>query len=346
MKYSICTFLTLFIFSSSLYAQLADEALIKKLSINGYCLCKTTVTELKTADSALKEVKVEEMDLPPNCFGQDTRFIAGKGYYSDKHPGIVFQKDQNSNYISKIRLIKDFKGNLPDGQNIDLSVLKLRDVLKMYPKLNDAWGSRDCSAYWKFSDDTLAFYVKIDSLKKPQLPIDKSYYYDKPVEAIDLVVSCYKVVKADADKLVNQIVSADPVFIVDSLRINKSDLAKYDPNDIATVTVLKPKSAIDMLGPAGSNGAILAETKKYVQTRLWRFLTSQSAEYAKVVLTPDQHNTQYIINGKVLSRNWEGDAGMVINKNLKSIIILDKNQLVSRYNITDKDIGVVIIYDK
>ena len=88
--------------------------------------------------------------------------------------------------ISKIRLTKEFKGNLPDGTPVDLKNLKLKDVFDIYPKLKDTWGSRSCSDYWSFANDTLFFYVKIDTTKKPQFPIDEDYYSDKLIEAIDL----------------------------------------------------------------------------------------------------------------------------------------------------------------
>jgi hypothetical protein len=41
-----------------------------------------------------------------NCYGQDSRFENGKGYYSVKFPGIIFQKDQQTDFISKITLTK------------------------------------------------------------------------------------------------------------------------------------------------------------------------------------------------------------------------------------------------
>ena len=63
--------------------------------------------------------------------------------------------------ISKIRLTKEFKGKLPDGTLVDLKNLKLKDVFDIYPKLKDTWGSRSCSDYWSFANDTLFFYVKL-----------------------------------------------------------------------------------------------------------------------------------------------------------------------------------------
>jgi hypothetical protein len=172
---------------------LLDTFLSKRITVSGFCLCQTTLPDLQKLSDDFKPIEVEEMDLPKNCFGQDGRYENGKGYYSNKFPGIIFQKDQSTDVISKIRLTKEFKGNLPDGTPIDLKILKLKDVFKIYPKLKDTWGSRGCSNYWSFANDTLFFYVKIDTTKKPQFPIVEAYYYDKPIEAVDLLISCYRI---------------------------------------------------------------------------------------------------------------------------------------------------------
>jgi hypothetical protein len=68
-------------------AQVTDPVLKKKLTVDGFCLCQTTVSELKSRANDLKEVELEEMDLAKGCYGQDSRFIAGKGYSSKKYPG-------------------------------------------------------------------------------------------------------------------------------------------------------------------------------------------------------------------------------------------------------------------
>lgn len=198
-------------------AQSIDTTLNKKITVNGFCLCKTTLESLRRSLSDLKEVSVEEMDLAKNCFGQDSRFIAGKGFTSEKQPGIIFQKDQQSDYVSKIRLTKAFKGNLPDGTYIDLGKLLLKDLFKLYPAFKDRWGSRGCSDYWNFSNDTISFFVKIDKTKQPQYPVDQAYYENKPIEAIDLVTSCYNF-KNDKATVLFEDDSKDPVFFIDSIR--------------------------------------------------------------------------------------------------------------------------------
>jgi hypothetical protein len=343
LKSIILTTLILVTIKINSSAQIADSVLIKKLSINGICLCNTTVSALTQTNKNLKEVDVEEMDLPKNCFGQDSRFIAGKGLYSDKYPGMVFQKDQETDQISKIRLTKQFAGKLPDGNVIDMDKLHLKDVFKLYPKLKSTWGSRGCSNYWNFSDSTLSFYVKIDPNKKPQFPIDEAYYADKPIEAVDLVISCYQFRK-EANEALPLDNPNDPVFFLDSIRVNRGVLKNYQPSELASVTVYKDTSAINRIGAEGKNGLIYFETKEFAKQRYWRFLSSKSSEYSRIVSDVSHDSSiQYILNNKVLNDNYEAELAAINDKNFKGLTIIKKAQLIKDYGIENKEYGVVIV---
>ena len=321
-------------------APMLDTSLAKKITVSGFCLCQTTISELKRQSKDFKAVEVEEMDTPKKCFGQDSRFENGKGYYSDKFRGIIFQKDQETEEISKIRLTKDFKGNLPDGTLVNLKDLKLKDVFKIYPNLKEKWMSRGCSDYWIFNNDTLFFYVKIDTTKKPQFPIDETYYLDKPIEAIDLVISCYQIFeeKEPFKQLLN-----DPVFFLDSVNITRFELQVFQPNDIAVVTVYKDTNAIKLIGNQGKYGAIYIETKKFARNKYWNYFKSKSPDYNKLVPTPQNDSSVvYILNEKVLEKNVEGDLSVINDNTFISLTIIDKQKLKLDYNITDKSFGVFI----
>lgn len=331
----------LFLFFAFICIQTKGQEKTKTISINCFSLCQASLAELRQLDPNLKEVKVEEMDHPVECFGEDSRFENGKGYYSSKYPGIIFQKEQISDLISKIRLTKEFKGNLPDGKLIDMQNLTLQVLFKLYPELKDKWGSRGCSNYWNFSNDTLLFYVKIDTTKKPQFPIDEKYYLDKQIEAIDIVISCYKPSKENETNYT--LTPTDPVFFVDSVRMTKNDLLKYEPNQIASVTVYKDKSAWEKFGSEAVNGLIYIETKDFAKKRYWNFLSSKSIEYKKLVPEPSQdNNVVYILNNKVLKENFEGDLASINNENFINIKIITSEILKSDFDITNKKGGVVI----
>ncbi len=322
------------------HASILDASLAKKITIAGFCLCQTTLADLQKRSNDFKPIEVEEMDLGKKCISQDSRFENGKGYYSSKFLGMIFQKDQTSDEISKIRLTKDFKGNLPDGTPIDLSNLKLKDVFNIYPKLKDTWGSRGCSDYWRFANDTLFFYVKIDPNKKPQFPIDEAYYYDKPIEAIDLLISCYRIFekKERYKQLFN-----DPVFFIDSVNVTRIEIQEYQPTDIAVMTVYKDTNAIKLVGEQGKFGAVYVETKKFARNKYWNYFKTKSADYLKIVPTPQSDSSViYILNDKVLTTNFEGDLSGIDDKNFIELIVIDQQKLNKDYNILDKSFGVIV----
>jgi hypothetical protein len=344
-------FITAFLFSfflcltgqtqSTSQVSLVDTPLAKKIIVSGFCLCQTSLADLQKLTSDLKPVEMEEMDLPKNCYGQDTRFENGKGYFSEKYPGIIFQKDQSTDYISKFRLTKNFKGNLPDGTPVDLQYLTLKQVFKTYPGLSEKWGSRGCSTFWNVGNDTISFFVKIDPNKKPQYPVDEAYYTEKPIEAIDIKISCYSIL----NRVNNQYKKLfdDPVFFIDSLNVTRVDLQNYQPTDIAVVTVYKDTNAIKLVGPQGRDGAVYIETKKFARNKYWSFFKSKSAKYLKVVSSPESDSSVvYILNGKVLSANFEGDLAGIDDKSFIDLQVIDKSKLLSDYGIKDKSIGIVI----
>ncbi|RZJ49182.1 MAG: hypothetical protein EOO44_18740 [Flavobacterium sp.] len=306
------------------------------ISISGFNLCKSSIAELKEIAPDLKAIKVEEMDNGINCIATDSRFENGRGYSSKKFPGMIFQKEENSDLISKIRLTTEFIGNLPDGTYIDMPKTTAKDVLKKYPALN-TWGSRDCSDYWSLSNDTISFFIRIE--KTPRYPIDENYYLDKPVAGIDIVLSCYK--KKTETNFV--LIPKDPVFFIDSLKVSKQELTKYEPNEIASLTVYKDKNATDILGAEAVNGLIYIETKKFARERYWKFLKIMSNKYLEIVPHPSQEqNVVYVLNDKVLKTNFEGDLAGIDKSNLIDFRIINSQELEKAYNISDKKWGIIL----
>lgn len=319
-----------------------DSLLATKITISGICLCRTTLDDLRSLSTDFKSIEVDEMDLGKRCGSTtDSRFENGKGYYSAKYPGIIFQKD-DENYISKIRLTKDYIGKLPDGTSINLKNLLLKDIIKIYPKLNSKWGSRDCSDYWSFSNDTLAFFVKIDKNKKTQYPIDEKYYMDKPIEGIDLMISCYALSHNVGDFVLFP--PNEPMFFVDSIRVNQSALETiYQPKEFAFVSVYKDSGAIRIAGQEAKNGAIYITTKSFARDHYWNYLRGKSKEYQKSI--PDietESQVAYILNEKVLESNFEKDLFDINDNSFLELKVITKAQLKKNYHISGKSIGVII----
>jgi hypothetical protein len=314
---------------------------IKEISISGFTLCQTTLTDIQNLAKDFKVVSLEEMDLGKSCYGQDSRFTNGEGYASEQYPGLIFQKGNQSDYVGKIRLTKDFEGKLPNGSIINMKTLKLEDVFAIYPEFKDTWNSRGCSDYWKFSNDTISFYVKIDKTIQPQFPINEKHYYDKPIEGIDLVLSCYGLYNKPVN--VFREPENEPVFFLDSIRINRGVLTSYEPTEIAYITVLKDTNATKVLGPEGKNGVVYIYTKDYAKSKYWDYLKSKSKDYAIAVPSVDnEKDVVYILDNKILEKDFEGDLFNLDDSRFRDIKVIDKKMLKKDFNIKDKNWGILI----
>jgi hypothetical protein len=335
--------LTIFLFKgfsqSDFKDSIVDSALSKKLTVSNFCLCKTTLADLEKLDSQLQKTKVEEMDMCNDGIIQDSRFSNGKGYYSTKYPGMIFQKDDDNDFISKIRLTKDFIGYLPDGTFINMKTLLAKDVIKIYPKYANTWGSRGCSNYWNLSNDTLSFFVKIDKNKKPQYPVDEVYYGEMPIEGIDLVISCYNIFHRNRYKKFFD----DPIFFIDSVNVTRIELQEYQPTQIAVMTIYKDTNAIKLVGQQGKDGVVYIETKKFARNKYWNYFKSKSPDYFKAVPSLEDDSTVvYILNGEIQKQNFEGDLSIIDDKTFIDLKVIGKELLSKNYGIQDKFFGVII----
>lgn len=152
---------------------------------------------------------------------------------------------------------------------------------------------------------------------------------------------------AQSPKRVLKKIGDSPIFFIDSLNVDQSELAKYDAEEIAVVTVYKDKEAIEIMGEDGKDGVIFIETKKYAQQRYWNYFKSKSDEYAKIVPDLETDSTiQYILNERILKENFEGDLSSIDDSIFKGIEIIEKETLKTKYQVYDKDYGVIILSDK
>lgn len=346
MRYLILTATLIIIFNVTGESQITakssiDSVLAKRISVSGFFLCQTTISDLKTLADDFNIVNIEEMDSPKECYGQDSRFTNGEGYFSNRYPGMIFQKGNELEYVGKIRLTKDFQGKLPNGSFIDMKNLKLIDVFDIYPEFKDKWHSRGCSDYWRFSNDTISFYVKIDKSIQPQFPINEKHYYDRTIEGIDLVISCYGLFKKPTNVFKEP--DNEPIFFLDSIRVNRSVLLSYEPTEIASITVFKDTTAIRVIGPEGKNGVIYIYTKEYAKSKYWDYFKSRSKDYLKAVPSIDKEmDVVYILNNKVLEKDFEGDLFNLDDSTFLDIKVIDKKALRKGFEIKDKNWGILI----
>ena len=152
---------------------------------------------------------------------------------------------------------------------------------------------------------------------------------------------------AQRPKKVIKKLGADPVFFIDSVSVDKAELKNYQPTEIATVSVYKDSSATNLIGPDGKDGVVYITTIKFAKIKYWNYFKSKSADYEKLVATPESDSTfQYILNNRVLKSNFDGDLSLINDNIFIDLKIIDKTALEKEYGITNKDYGIIIKSDK
>jgi len=135
----------------------------------------------------------------------------------------------------------------------------------------------------------------------------------------------------------------DPLYLIDNAKIKNNNINKVNPKEIATVELLKDKIAAEKYGDEGKNGVVLIYTKNYARTIYWNYFKTKSADYFKAIPTvKDEKNVIYILNDKVLEKDFEGDLFKINDSNFIELKVIDKKQLIKDFNITDKKWGIVI----
>jgi hypothetical protein len=135
----------------------------------------------------------------------------------------------------------------------------------------------------------------------------------------------------------------DPIFFIDNVNVTRADLQNYQPSDIAVLTVYKDTNETKFLGPQGKDGAVYIETKKFARNKYWNFFTNKSAKYLKAVPSPESDSSiAYILNGKLVTKDFIGDLSDIDESNFLSLEVIDKEKLLKYYRIKDKLIGIII----
>ena len=135
----------------------------------------------------------------------------------------------------------------------------------------------------------------------------------------------------------------EPIFFLDSIRVNRGVLSHYEPTEIASITVFKDTTAIRIVGPEGKNGVIYIYTKDYAKSKYWDYFKSKSKDYLKAVPSIDKEkDVVYILNNKVLEKDFEGDLFNLDDSTFLDIKVIDKKALRKDFEIKDKNWGILI----
>lgn len=136
-----------------------------------------------------------------------------------------------------------------------------------------------------------------------------------------------------------------PIVFIDSIKVDLAEMQKFDPNQIASVTIYKDSANIGIYGHT-TDGVIYIETKDFSRKRFLNYFKSKSIEFEQLLSSLGNDNSfQYILNGTVLKENYEGNLAAIDDKIFKSLTVLNKKELNTKYGILNKDFGISIISD-
>lgn len=139
----------------------------------------------------------------------------------------------------------------------------------------------------------------------------------------------------------------NPIFLIDSVKVNNSAIQNYDPKEIASLSIYRDGEAISLRPEDGKDGVVYIETKKFSKKRFQNYFKTKSSEYKKIITQEsDDNELQYILNGKILIENFEGDLASINDKVFKSLKVIHKNELQKKFKIEDKEYGIVIVADE
>ncbi|GGH15059.1 hypothetical protein FAZ19_06955 [Sphingobacterium alkalisoli] len=90
-------------------------------------------------------------------------------------------------------------------------------------------------------------------------------------------------------------------------------MQKYDANQIASVTIVKDSTYLHIYG--NTPGSVYIETKSFSRKRFINYFRSKSIEFKQLLDSLENDNSfQYILNGKVLAKNYEGNLAAIDEK--------------------------------
>ncbi|MGZ5247627.1 MAG: hypothetical protein ACXWV5_11345 [Flavitalea sp.] len=135
----------------------------------------------------------------------------------------------------------------------------------------------------------------------------------------------------------------NPVFILDSIRVNDLHLKDVNAENIAGLNVYKREEAIKLIGEDGRNGVIFIETKAFKKKKFWSMLSTINPEYKMLVPSPDaDEGIRYIYPGKTIIERANSKIFSLKPEEIKEVQIIGFAEMKKKYGIEGKK-GVLII---
>ena len=99
----------------------------------------------------------------------------------------------------------------------------------------------------------------------------------------------------------------DPLILLDNVEVSSDDLARVQPDDIASFSVLKDSASIKVYGKRGANGVILVNTQRGSKTKIQNKEISFSQKTTSTDAVPD-----FPVSGTVVDEQGRPKAGVSI----------------------------------
>src|SRR6266850_330081 len=148
----------------------------------------------------------------------------------------------------------------------------------------------------------------------------------RPISILFLFFIGCKSTQIPPEKAIEKL-GANPYFIIDGQPANKSDIMKLKPTDIASATTYFGSRATNNFGDKAKDGAISFLTKSYATSEYETLFISFSKDYEKVITENNRSDIQYILNGRILTENFEGDLASIDYNLLKELKVIDQKTL-------------------
>jgi hypothetical protein len=134
-----------------------------------------------------------------------------------------------------------------------------------------------------------------------------------------------------------------PLIIIDSQRVAAADISKYSPDSVTKVVVIADTSAIKLYGDSAKYGALIVETRSFARRNFISFFRKSSKQYDSLFAAMGNDSTfQYIINGNLQIGNYEGNLSSINDELFEGLEVLTKEQLQTKYKISNKQYGILI----
>jgi len=226
--------------------------------LSNWPLCNIPFAQLSELDTSFTKVTFTELNSCPDIAFNPGRFVLKTGIQSPHYPGVIIQKQRyGEGFVSKFHLNAQFKGTLPNGDYVDLSQLKAQVILQRYSG-DERFTTHSCNDYWILNyDNQYYYYVAFDKNKTPKYPVDRAYYAQQPIIAIDIVQDC-----GLSDEQESQKNSLLPYLVIDGQPTCSNMIRFILDKDIEEWKVLQPEDAKAKYGDVAQQGAIEIVIKK------------------------------------------------------------------------------------